>query len=244
MSTRWPLLKREVYSYFITPVAYVFILLLLTLSGVSTFYLGDFYQRNQADLAPFFDYLPWLYVLLLPTLAMRMWSLERHTGSIELLMCMAISATDAVIAKFLAAWLISGFALMLTFPLVLTVNYLGDPDNGVILCGYLASWMLAGACLAIGGCMSALTKNVLVAFLMTMAVCLIFIGCGSEAVLDVFRSWVGVAWLEGLASLSFIAHFQGLCRGVVEPRDLLYFISLIIGWLAATVMVVELKKAV
>ncbi len=244
MSARWPLFKREIYSYFITPVAYVFILLLLILSGVSTFYLGDFYQRNQADLAPFFDYQPWLYVVLLPALAMRMWSLERQTGSIELLMCMAISATDAVLAKFFAAWLISGVALVLTFPLVLTVNYLGEPDNGVILCGYLASWLLAGACLAIGGCMSALTKNALVAFLMAIAVCLIFIACGSAVVLDVFRGWVAVAWLDGLASLSFIAHFEGLCRGVVEPQDLLYFISQIIVWLALTVMVVELKKAV
>lgn len=244
MSARWPLFKREVHSYFITPVAYVFILLLLILSGVSTFYLGGFYERNQADLAPFFDCLPWLYGLLLPTLAMRMWSLERQTGTIELLLCLAISATDAVLAKFFAAWLVSGLALALTFPLVLTVNYLGVPDNGAILCGYLASWLLAGTCLAIGGCMSALTKNALVAFLTAMSVCLFFIACGSTVVLDVFRGWVTVSWQDGLASLSFIAHFEGLCRGVVEPRDVLYFLSQIIVWLAATAMVVELKKAV
>lgn len=244
MRTSWPLFKREVSSYFTTPAAYVFTLLLLLLSGVSTFYLGGFYERNQADLAPFFDYLPWLYGVLLPSLAMRMWSVERQSGTIELLMCMAVSTVDAVLAKFLAAWLVSGLALALTFPLVLTVNYLGDPDNGVILCGYLASWLLAGTCLSIGGCMSALTKNPLVAFLTAMAVCLVFMACGSSMVLDVFRAWLTLPWLDGVASLSFITHFEGLCRGVVDPQDLLYFFSQIIAWLAATVMVVELKKAV
>jgi ABC-2 type transport system permease protein len=244
MSRVWPLLKREVHSYFITPVAYVFTLLLLVLSGVSTFYLGSFYERNQADLTPLFDYLPWLYVILLPALAMRMWSVERQTGSIELLMCLAVSALEAVLAKFLAAWMITGFALVLTFPIVLTVNYLGTPDNGAIACGYLASWLLAGACLAIGGCMSALTKNALIAFLTAMAACLVFMACGSSVVLDVFRDWVALPWLDGIASLSFVAHFESLCMGIVDPQDLLYFFSQIISWIAATVMVVELKKAV
>lgn len=244
MSTVCALFKRELYSYFITPTAYVFIVLLLILSGVSTFYAGGFYERNQADLMPFFDYMPWLYAVLLPALAMRMWSAERESGSIELLMCMAVRAVDAVLAKFLAAWVVSGLALALTFPLVLTVNYLGDPDNGVILCGYLASWLLAGTCLAIGGCLSAMTKSALVAFLMTMAVCLVFMASATSVVLDVFRGHLAVQGLDGIAFLSFVAHFEGLCRGVIDPRDLLYFFSQIIAWLAATVMVVELKKAV
>ncbi|MBC3256677.1 heme exporter protein CcmB [Pseudomonas paralactis] len=244
MRTFWPVFKRELCSYFVTPVAYVFTLLLLLLSGISTFYLGDFYQRNQADLAPFFDYLPWLYALLLPTLAMRMWSIERQSGSIELLMCLAVGTAEAVLAKFLAAWVVSGLALALTFPLVITVNYLGAPDNGVILCGYLASWLLAGSCLAIGGCLSALTKNPLIAFLAAMALCLAFMACGFPVVLDVLRGWSSLPWLDGVASLSFLTHFEGLCRGVIDPQDVLYFFSQIIGWLAATVIAVELKKAV
>ncbi len=244
MRTFWPVFKRELCSYFITPIAYVFTLLLLVLSGISTFYLGDFYQRNQADLAPFFDYLPWLYALLLPTLAMRMWSIERQTGSIELLMCLAVGTAEAVVAKFLAAWLVSAMALALTFPLVITVNYLGVPDNGLILCGYLASLLLAGSCLAIGGCLSALTKNPLIVYLTAMAVCLVFMACGSPIVLDTVHGWVSLPWLDGVASLSFLTHYEGLCRGVLDPQDLLYFFSQIIAWLAVTVIAVELNKAV
>lgn len=244
MKTLWPLFKRELCSYFITPVAYVFTLLLLILSGTSTFYLGDFYQRNQADLEPFFDYLPWLYALLLPALAMRMWSIERQTGSIELLMCLAVSTTEAVVSKFLAAWVISAIALALTFPLMITVNYLGDPDNAVILCGYLASWLLAGSCLAIGGCLSALTKNPLIAYLSALALCLAFMACGFPVVLEALHGWASLPLLDGVASLSFLTHFEGLCRGVVDAQDVLYFFSQIIGWLAATVIAVELKKAV
>lgn len=237
------LFKRELRSACSTATVYIYLVAFLLLSGICTFYSGGFYERNQADLNPFFDYLPWLFVLLLPALGMRLWSEERKSGTIELLMSLPVSAPGAVLGKFFASWVMAIAGLLLTFPLVLTVNYLGTPDNGVILCGYLASVLLAGSFLAICGCMSALTKSPLLAFLLAAAVCLFFIACGSSVILDMFRDWVSVYWLDRVAAMSVMAHFGGLTQGVIEPRDLLYFISQIIAWVAATVLMVELKKA-
>lgn len=237
------LFKRELRSACSTATVYIYLVAFLLLSGICTFYSGGFYERNQADLNPFFDYLPWLYVLLLPALGMRLWSEERKSGSIELLMSLPLSVPSAVLGKFLASWVIAIAGLLLTFPLILTVNYLGTPDNGAILCGYLASVLLSGSFLAICGCMSALTKSPLLAFLLAAAVCLLFIACGSSVILDMFRDWVSVYWLDRVAAMSVMAHFGGLSQGVIEPRDLLYFISQIIAWLAATMLIVELKKA-
>ncbi|WP_285374162.1 heme exporter protein CcmB [Pseudomonas sp. lyk4-TYG-107] len=235
--------NRELRSACGTATAYIYLVAFLLLSGICTFYSGGFFERNQADLNPFFDYLPWLYILLLPALGMRLWAEERKSGSIELLMSLPVSVPGAVLAKFFASWVIAIAGLLLTFPLVLTVNYLGAPDNGAILCGYLASALLAGSFLAICGCTSALTKSPLLAFLLGAAVCLFFIACGSSVILDLFREWVSVYWLDRVASMSVMAHFGGLTQGVIEPRDLLYFISQIIAWLAITVLTVELKKA-
>lgn len=237
------LLKRELRSAGSTATVYIYLVAFLLLSGICTFYGGEFYERNHADLNPFFEYLPWLYILLLPALGMRLWSEERKSGSIELLMSLPVSALGAVLAKFFASWIIAMAGLLLTFPLVLTVNYLGEPDNGVILCGYLACVLLAGNFLAICNCTSALTKSPLLAFLLGAAVCLFFIACGSSVILDLFRDWVSVHWLDRVASMSVLAHFGGLTQGVIEPRDLLYFISQIVAWLAITVLTVELKKA-
>ncbi|OES68237.1 ABC transporter permease, partial [Pseudomonas aeruginosa] len=160
--------RRELGSYFATPLAYVFTLIFLVLSGVATFYLGDFFERGQADLAPFFSSLPWLYLLLIPALAMRLWAEERKSGSIEMLMTLPVSRATLVTGKFLAAWFCAGLALLLTFPMPLTVNYLGSPDNGAIIAGYLAGWLLSGGYLAIGSCMSALAKNQIIAFALTV----------------------------------------------------------------------------
>ena len=243
MTGCWIVVKRELASYFSTPLAYVFILIFLVLSGVFTFYLGNFYSRGQADLTPFFNFHPWLYLFLVPAISMRLWSEERKTGTIELLMTLPITRLDAVLGKFLAAWLFAGIALLLTFPLWLTVNYLGDPDNGVIFASYVGSWLMAGAFLAIGSCMSALSKSQVIAFISCGVVCLLFILAGFPLVLNVFRAWLPVGFIDTLASVSFLSHFASISRGVLSLVDVLYFLSVIVTWLVATIIVVEMKQA-
>ena len=235
--------RRELGSYFATPLAYVFTLVFLVLSGVATFYLGDFFERGQADLAPFFSSLPWLYLLLIPALAMRLWAEERKSGSIEMLMTLPVSRATLVTGKFLAAWFCAGLALLLTFPMPLTVNYLGSPDNGAIIAGYLAGWLLSGGYLAIGSCMSALAKNQVIAFILAVAACFLFMLSGFPLVLDAFSQWAPQWLLDAVASLSLLTRFDAVSKGVIDLRDLLYFVSLIVAWLAATAVAVELKKA-
>lgn len=236
-------LKREFASYFATPIAYVFILIFLMLSGVFTFYLGNFYERQQADLTPFFSFHPWLYLFLVPAVSMRLWSEERKSGTIELLMTLPLAKHDAIIGKFLAAWFFTGIALLLTFPLWITVNYLGDPDNGVILASYLGSWLMAGGFLAIGSCASALSKSQVIAFIISGVVCLLFILAGFPLVLNMFNDWLPVVLVDTIASLSFLSHFSSVSKGVLSLRDILYFFSMIAFWLAATAIIVELKQA-
>ncbi len=235
--------RRELGSYFATPLAYVFTLVFLVLSGVATFYLGDFFERGQADLAPFFSSLPWLYLLLIPALAMRLWAEERKSGSIEMLMTLPVSRATLVTGKFLAAWFCAGLALLLTFPMPLTVNYLGSPDNGAIIAGYLAGWLLSGGYLAIGSCMSALAKNQIIAFALTVLVCLLFVGAGTPHVQQALSGWLPQWLLDGIASLSVLVRFEALGRGVLDVRDLAYFFSLIVAWLVATTIIIDLKKA-
>ena len=237
------LFKRELASYFATPLAYVFILIFLVLSGVFTFYLGGFYESGQANLQPFFNFHPWLYLFLIPAVAMRLWAEERKSGSIELLMTLPITRSEAVLGKFLAAWAFAGLALLLTFPMVITVNYLGEPDNGAIVTGYLGSWLLAGAYLAIGSCLSALAKNQVIAFILAVSVCFLFIVSGMPLVLDGFSGWAPQWLVDAVASLSFLIRFDAISKGVIDLRDLLYFITLIAAWLAATAVVIDLKKA-
>ncbi len=235
--------KRELGSYFATPLAYVFILIFLVLSGVFTFYLGGFYERGQADLVPFFSFHTWLYLILVPAIAMRLWAEERKSGTIELLMTLPISRFEAVTGKFLAAWVFAGIALLLTFPMVITVNYLGEPDNGAIAAAYFGSWLLAGGFLAIGSCMSALAKNQVIAFILTVSVSFLFVVSGLPMVLDAF-AWAPQWLVDAVASLSFLIRFDSISKGVIDLRDLLFFVTLIIAWLAATAVVVDLKKAV
>jgi ABC-2 type transport system permease protein len=235
--------KRELGSYFATPLAYVFIVIFLVLSGVFTFYLGGFYERGQADLTPFFSFHTWLYLFLVPAIAMRLWAEERKSGSIELLMTLPITRFEAVTGKFLAAWVFAGIALLATFPMVITVNYLGEPDNGVIVAGYFGSWLLAGAFLAIGSCMSALAKNQVIAFILAVSVCFLFIVSGFPMVLDGFSGWAPQWLIDAVASLSFLTRFDAISKGVIDLRDLLYFLTLIAAWLAATAVVIDLKKA-
>jgi len=236
------ILKRELRSYFSTPIAYVFIMIFLVLSSVFTFYLGNFFERQQADLIPFFSFHPWLYLFLVPAISMRLWSEERKTGTLELLMTLQVSRRDIVIGKFLAAWLFAGLALVLTFPLWVTVNYLGDPDNGVIFASYLGSWLMAGGFLAIGSCMSALTRSQVIAFVLCGFVSLLFVMAGFPLVLDAFKGWVPLLVLDALASLSFLTHFNAVSRGVLSLQDFFYFLSVIAVWLGATSIVLDMKK--
>lgn len=237
------ILRRELASYFSTPLAYVFIIIFLALAGVFTFYMGNFFERGQADLLPFFNFHPWLYLFLVPAIAMRLWAEERKSGSIELLLTLPITMWQAVLGKFLAAWLFCGLALVLTFPMWITVAWLGEPDHGAIATGYLGSWLMAGGFLAIGSCMSAITKNQVIAFIVGLVVCFLFLVSGLPLVMDAFSSWAPDVLVEAIASLSFMAHFEGLSKGVIDIRDVLYFVAVMVAWLYANTLLVEMKKA-
>ncbi len=237
------LFRRELQSYFATPVAYVFMVIFLMLMGAFTFYLGNFYERGQADLQPFFGFHPWLYLFLVPAIAMRLWAEERKSGTIELLMTLPITPLQAVLGKFLAAWAFAGIALLLTFPIWITVNYLGDPDNGAILAAYIGSLLMAGGFLAIGSCLSAVTRNQVIAFILTVVVCFGFLLAGFPMVLDLFTGWAPQMLIDGIASLSFLTHFSAISKGVIDLRDLLYFALLIAAFLYANTIVLAWKQA-
>ena len=235
--------KREITGYFTTPLAYIFIVIFLALSGAFAFYVGGFFSREQASLVTFFLYHPWLYLMLIPAIAMRLWAEERKTGTIEILMTLPVSTSEAVLGKYLAAWGFVGIALALTFPMWITVNYLGDPDNGVIFAGYLGSFLMAGAFLAIGSCISALTKNQVIAFIVAATVCFLFTMSGLDLVLSFFRLWAPDVVVRTIASMSFLTHFAAVMQGVIDFRDIFFFVSLIAFWLFANIIVIDLRKA-
>ncbi len=237
------LFRRELKSYFATPVAYVFIVIFLMLMGAFTFYIGGFYERGQADLRPFFDFHPWLYLFLIPAIAMRLWAEERKSGTIELLLTLPVSPLQAVIGKFLAAWAFAGIALALTFPIWITVNYLGEPDNGAILAAYFGSLLMAGGFLAIGSCLSALTRNQVIAFVITVVACFGFLLAGFPMVLDAFSGWAPQIIVDGIASLSFLTHFADISRGVIELTDIVYFALVIGTFLFANMIVLQWRRA-
>ena len=235
--------RRELASYFATPLAYVFIVIFLVLAGALAFSNGGFFERNQADLQAFFTFHPWLYLVLIPALAMRLWAEERKSGTIELFLTLPISMTEAVLGKFLASWVFSGIALALTFPFWITVNYLGNPDNGVILASYIGSFLMAGGFLAIGACLSVLSKNQVIAFVVTAAVCFLFTVSGSAIVLGPLQSWAPERLVSTIASFSFLTHFTAIIRGVIDLRDAVFFLSVIGVFLFANAILVDLKKA-
>jgi ABC-2 type transport system permease protein len=235
--------KRELLSYFATPLAYIFIVIFLIMNGMFTFDLGGFYLRGQADLLPFFGFHPWLYLFMVPAIAMSLWADERKTGTIELLLTLPISLRDAVVAKFLAAWVLIGIALVLTFPIWATVNYLGDPDNGVILAAYIGSWFMAGGFLAIGSCMSASTKNSVIAFILTVSICFLFVVMGSPILLEAFPDWMPQFLVDALSAMGFLTHFDSISKGVLDIRDILFFGVFIAAWLLSSAIVIEIKKA-
>jgi ABC-2 type transport system permease protein len=242
MSNVGIVMRRELASYFATPVAYVFIVIFLVLAGAFTFYMGNLYERGQADLTPFFTFHPWLYLFLIPAISMRLWAEERKSGSIELLMTQPISLWDAVLGKFLAAWLFAGLALALTFPIWITVAYLGEPDNGAILAAYIGSFLMAGGFLAVGSCMSALTRNQVIAFILAVVTCFVLLLAGFPLVLDWFR-WLPQPVVSAIAALSFLTHFESISKGVIDLRDLLYFGMLIGFFLIATSITLDVRKA-
>ncbi len=235
--------RRELVGYFTTPVAYVFLTVFVALAGALTFYIGRFFERNQADLEAFFTFHPWLYLFLIPAISMRLWAEERRSGTIELLLTLPISNTQAVAGKFLAAWIFAGIALALTIPIWFTVNYLGEPDNGVIVAGYIGSFLMAGAYLAIGSCLSAVTKNQVIAFVLTATVCFLFTLGGAALVLSFFSLFLGQAAVDVIASLSVLNHFNEMKKGIIGLNDLIYFASMIFVFLLATTVVIDMKKA-
>jgi ABC-2 type transport system permease protein len=219
--------KRELQGYFASPVAYVFIVIFLLMVGFFTFMAGGFFERNEASLMAFFLWHPWLYLFLVPAAGMRLWSEERRLGTIELLLTMPITAWQAIVGKFLASWLFLALALALTFPVWITVEYLGEPDNGVIICAYVGSALMAGSYLAIACMTSAMTRNQVVSFIISVVLCLFLILAGWPPVTRLLDS-LGWPWLTNLAAaLSVMTHFEGFQRGVLDFRGLVFFLSII-----------------
>jgi ABC-2 type transport system permease protein len=242
MSSVWAIFKREFTAYFATPLAYVFIVIFLFTMGAFTFYIGRFYESNIASLSIFFSYQPWLYLFFIPAISMRLWAEERRTGTMELLLTLPVPLWATVVGKFLAAWAFTGVALALTFPIWITVNYLGQPDNGVILASYIGSFLMAGGYLAIGACISATTNNQVIAFVVSVVVCFLFTVSGAPLVVDFFRAWAPMALINAVASFSFLAHFLAITQGVIDLRDIVFFFSLIALFLTANIAIIDLKR--
>lgn len=242
MGATLTIFRREFASYFATPVAYVFLVIYLVMQGMFTFYIGQFYVREQADLVSFFSYQPWLYLFLMPAVAMRLWAEERKAGTFELLLTLPVPLGAVVAGKYLAAVAFAGVALLLTAPIWVTVNWLGTPDNGVIATGYIGSLLMASAYLAIGSALSATTKNQVVAFILAVTVCFLFLVSGLPMVLDVFGGWAPDPLVEAIANLSFLTHFNNLQKGMVALSDIVYFLAVIVLWLWINRIVIESKR--
>lgn len=233
---------RELAAYFATPVATVFIVIFLALQGTLTFNLGNFFERDQADLNPFFTFIPWVFLLLIPAITMRLWAEERRQGTIELLLTLPITQWQAVLGKFFAAWVFCGIALLLTFPFVLTVNFLGRPDNGVIASGYVGAMLIAGSFLAVGAAMSAATRNQVIAFVLAVAICFLFTVASYSLVTD-FLSKNTPILAEVARRMAVLDRFQAFTRGVIAARDVIYFATFIGFWLFVNTVLVEQRKA-
>jgi ABC-2 type transport system permease protein len=235
--------RRELRSYFSTPLAAIFIVIFLLLSSSFTFFLGNFFQIGQADLQAFFQFHPWLYLLLVPALSMRLWAEERKAGTIELLLTLPVSVTAAVIAKFFAAWTLVALALLLTIPMWVSVAWLGNPDHGIIIASYIGSWLMAGGFLAVGGAISAATRSQVMAFIISLLVCLIAVLAGFPIVLSLFQGVLQQQWVDAISGLSFLTHYDSITRGVLNFSDLAFFVIQILAWLLSTILIVNFRKA-
>jgi len=243
LSTVGTVFGREFRAYFATPLAAIFLVVFLALSGAMTFFVSNFFDRNSADLSAFFAWLPWLFLVLLPAIGMRLWAEERRQGTIELLMTMPVRPSAIVVGKFLAGWAFTAVALACTTPLWITVNWLGAPDNGVIAAGYFGALLMAGAFLAIAACVSALTKNQVIAFIGAAIVTFVLVTAGIDLVLGALRGWAPFWLTEGVAALSVLNHFQRITQGLLELPTLVFFTSLIVIALIVNTSLVDLKKA-
>lgn len=235
--------NRELAAYFESPVAYVFLVIFLLLAGFFTFTFGGFFERGEASLAAFFNWLPWLFLFLVPAAGMRLWSEERRLGTIELLLTMPVADWQAIVGKFLASWLFLVVALALTFPMVVTVNWLGDPDNGVILSGYVGAALLAGAYLAISCMTSAFTRNQVIAFILAVVICLLLILVGFSPLTDLIARWASPPVVETVARFSVLTHYDGFQKGVLDSRGVLYFASIMAYALFVTGVVIRNHRA-
>jgi ABC-2 type transport system permease protein len=243
MKNVWVIAKRELGAYFTSPVAYVFLVIFLLLTGFFTFTAGNFFERGEASLAAFFAWHPWLYLVLVPAVGMRLWAEERRSGTIELLLTMPVATWQAILGKFLASWIFLAVALALTFPAVITVNLLGEPDNGIIAAGYFGSLLLAGAYLAVSCMTSAMTRNQVVAFILSVVICLFLILAGFNPVTDLLTRWAPPAFVDTVAAFSVVTHFDAFQRGVIDAKDLIFFLSVIGFALFATGVVIRGHRA-
>lgn len=235
--------RRELAAYFESPVAYVFLVIFLLLAGFFTFAFGGFFERGEASLGAFFGWMPWLFLFLVPAVGMRLWSDERRLGTIELLLTLPVTSWQAILGKFFASWLFLAIALALTFPVVITVNLLGDPDNGVIACGYVGSLLLAGAYLALSCMTSALARSQVISFIIAVMLCLILILVGFNPVTDLLARWATPSVVESIAGFSVLTHFDGLQKGVIDSRDVLYFLSVMAFALFTTDVIIRSHRA-
>lgn len=243
MKSTLTIAKRELLGYFASPVAFVFIVIFLLLAGFFTFMVAGFFERGEANLAAFFSWHPWLYLFLVPAVGMRMWSEERRLGTIELLLTMPVTPWQAIVGKFLASWVVVSVALVLTFPVVITVNYLGNPDNGVIFAGYVGSMLMAGSYLAISAMTSAMTRNQVVSFILAVVISLFLILAGFPPVTNLLTSWAPTWLVEGVAAFSVMTHFESIQKGVLDSRDVLYFLSVIAFSLFTTSVIIRAHRA-
>lgn len=238
----WAVFKRELRSYFTTPLAYVFLVVFLFFSGYLTFKQG-FFEIRQADMRIFFMNMPLLFIFMVPATSMRLWSEERRVGSIELLFTLPITVTQAVLGKFFAAWLFLVIALALTFPMVITVCFLGDPDVSVIIMGYIGSMLMAGGFLAIGCFFSAISKNQVISFVLSVVACAVFVYAGMPTTLNYLSTFLPAGLVSAIGNMSFQIHFKSIQNGILEFKDISYFILLIIGWISACIFVLDERKA-
>lgn len=243
MATTLAILRREWKSYFSSPVAYVFLIVFLVLTNFLTFMVGRYYENSQADLRAFFFWFPWVYLILVPAAAMRLWAEERRAGTIELLLTLPVTMTQAILGKFLAAWAFLALALGLTFPIVLTTAYLGSPDPGVIAGGYFGSLLLAGGYLAVGVLTSAMTRNQVISFVLAVVICLFLLLAGWSPVLDILVRWAPDWLINIVSAFSFMPHFESMQRGVIDLRDLIYFASMMVFMLYAAYLVLENRRS-
>jgi ABC-2 type transport system permease protein len=236
-------MKRELGGYFTSPIAYVFLVIFLLLTGFFTFTIGNFFERGEASLVSFFTWHPWLYLFLVPAVGMRLWSEERRLGTLELLLTMPITTWQAIVGKFLASWAFLGLALVLTFPVIITVNWLGDPDNGVIVAGYVGSFLLAGAYLAVSCMTSAMTRNQVISFILSVMICLFLILAGYTPVTDLLTRFANPVVVQVIAAFSVMTHFEGFQRGVLDTRDVIYFASVMGFALFTTGVIIRNQRA-